>query len=321
MPFQAACPFCPTRINGVLERALGASTRCPQCGNNFTVAPADDIPVLVASFRKVPAAGAPIQLRNPQPAHAAKILGAGAEPLPEPAPVLAGAAETELSSAPATVYRSHIGLWVAFVSGAALVALLLAVLLWPGSRSQKQVNLVLDDLDPHLFLVVTPDNRQKIKDLGRSEWVDAATTALRQGNVHIRISWVKVDTPPAKKTAQPAKLPVSLLIQAQLSHSTPGQLDSWKGFAHDTVTPVLTDAKGTRYALRQFAPEAGVRNQVERVASASGAAVQQLLVFEPPPEDAAALKLELSAAVWGGSGTCRFRIPPSMIVIAAQASK
>ncbi len=44
MPFVTACSFCPNRIK-VPDQSLGASLRCPKCGNYFTVAPAPPEPV------------------------------------------------------------------------------------------------------------------------------------------------------------------------------------------------------------------------------------------------------------------------------------
>lgn len=40
MPFITACPFCPNKLK-VPDQSLGASLRCPKCGNYFTVAPSE----------------------------------------------------------------------------------------------------------------------------------------------------------------------------------------------------------------------------------------------------------------------------------------
>jgi hypothetical protein len=47
MPFLAACPFCPNKVK-VPDHLLGASLRCPRCGDYFTVAPEDLVPTKTA---------------------------------------------------------------------------------------------------------------------------------------------------------------------------------------------------------------------------------------------------------------------------------
>jgi len=55
MPFQAACPFCPTRIK-LSHRSVGRSVRCPQCGNYFTAVPPEELPTANAPSLRAAAA-------------------------------------------------------------------------------------------------------------------------------------------------------------------------------------------------------------------------------------------------------------------------
>lgn len=306
MPFEAACPFCPTRINRVPDEALGASLRCPQCGNYFTLAPADDLNLQPAgkTFRRPTARAAP----NPSSASDASEAGhSEAAQLSTAHPV-----SPTCGSAAAYAPRSQLTLWLRRAAVVSLVVLTAALFWSRGPSRQGRIALVLDDPDPHQFLVVTPDNRQMIRDLGRSEWADAEKESLRQGNVHIRICWAKVDVPPRNETAKPSSLPRSLLIQVQLAHLPP-ELRPFKGLLNGNNTPVLLDDRGRKYALRSSPPQVGIADQVDLVPSSSREPVQEVLVFEPPGADLESLKLDLPAMAWGRTGSCRFRIPRSMI--------
>lgn len=53
MPFVTACSFCPNKLS-VPDQSLGASLRCPKCGNYFTVAPAELAPAKPPSRPPVP---------------------------------------------------------------------------------------------------------------------------------------------------------------------------------------------------------------------------------------------------------------------------
>jgi hypothetical protein len=63
MPFVTVCSFCPHQLK-VPDAALGASLRCPACGNYFTVAPAELAPV------KQPARPPVVEKRSPPPPQA-----------------------------------------------------------------------------------------------------------------------------------------------------------------------------------------------------------------------------------------------------------
>src|SRR5262245_32544948 len=49
MPFHTVCPFCPTKFK-FPDKSLGASIRCPKCGNNFTAAPQDEEALACVGF-------------------------------------------------------------------------------------------------------------------------------------------------------------------------------------------------------------------------------------------------------------------------------
>jgi hypothetical protein len=206
--------------------------------------------------------------------------------------------------------------WLALGGGVSLLVLL-AAFLWPSALDRHWgMDFAVEEPDPNQFLVVTPDNRQVVKDLGRAEWIDADKQSLRQGDIHVRIASVKVDVPGVKKEAKGPALPPALLIQVAVVNVGQLRLIPYQGLNKSDPPPILTDDKGTPYPLRRL-HDLGLPHLVQRAVLGPAREVPDLLAFEPPPPDVDALKLEFPAAAWGGTGTCRFRIPRSMIVVGA----
>jgi hypothetical protein len=99
MPFTAACPFCPTKLLNVPETALGASVRCPQCGNYFTAVPPEQPPAARASPRR---RGAPVATPTPLPPTTPAKPDAASDYLRSPVkrPLPAPAADVPIPSPP-----------------------------------------------------------------------------------------------------------------------------------------------------------------------------------------------------------------------------
>jgi hypothetical protein len=76
---------------------------------------------------------------------------------------------------------------------------LLAALFWPSVLHRYWgMDFAGEELDPNHFQVATAHNQRVVKDLGRSEWVDAESQSLRQGDVQVRIASVRLGVPPVK---------------------------------------------------------------------------------------------------------------------------
>jgi predicted Zn finger-like uncharacterized protein len=376
MPFHTVCPFCPTKFK-FPDNSLGASIRCPKCGNNFTAAPQDEEALACVGFyranvRQFNSTGE-LQTRTPptmaedkpreepveQVSGRATILVAPPVParpvlVPNSTPrdrsigewglvalLVAGMSVLAIclvALAPWSAFLRYLaisfaaiglltcggGLWlsagdrklndlVSLGLGAtvSVIVLLAAMLRSTPSNRQEVLRQLLEEADPGRFLLVTADNRQTIKDLGRSEWADAEKESLRQDEVHVRVLWAKIDSPPLKKTAPPATLPKCLLIMVQIANLSPQQAKEYKGLAHASPAPLLTDRRNHSYAPCKFPVEAGVVDLVERTVSPTGQRVQELLIFEAPDHEID-LKLQFSATAWGGRGACRFQILRTM---------
>jgi hypothetical protein len=101
MPFITACSFCPNKLK-VPDQSLGASLRCPKCGNYFTVAPAELAPAKPPSRPPVTeevraasppqtssSAPLPWWVETPPTAAPAPVSPAPPQPLAPPVPAVA----------------------------------------------------------------------------------------------------------------------------------------------------------------------------------------------------------------------------------------
>jgi hypothetical protein len=387
MPFLGACPFCPTKMK-LPDHALGASIRCPKCGNYFTAVPQDDIPAAkkpghrgapvgtrAASTRSVPdeapppetdqpavsnATEAPADDVNETPSTPAPEAGAPdrgeGEPrhsplatvpppgYPSPKPVpdwvnvwgLAGVLLTGVGLSFAalglprflTILLAGLGLAVSalgflatekrkpkdnlwlFPSGIlGLIALALA-LFWPHVLNRWwTMRRPPPAADMSTQLLVSRDNQVVGGPASPSHWADARKTAIRQGDVHIRLEEVKIaPAPVAGEIKDPAVL-TSLLITVRISNAGHLRRVDFEGFAKNP--PVLRDDQGKVLAQRRFGPELKAVGPLARAFVPPTRFVKDLLIFESPKNEPAYLDLELPAAAWHGQGTCKFRIDRS----------
>jgi hypothetical protein len=83
-----------------------------------------------------------------------------------------------------------------------------------------------------------------------------------------------------------------------------------RGSGRERPRPSLTDLSGRTYAPASVGDEAGEQTQNSSVFPLG--ITDEVYVFDPPPPSTA-LKLEVPAETFGGSGTLRFTIPASII--------
>ncbi len=143
--------------------------------------------------------------------------------------------------------------------------------------------------------------------LEAGDWADAATEAIRQGDVFVRVESVQVGPPPGKPDTP------CLLVHLHVKNCR-HQTVTVEGFAGDRQ-PVLNDEAGGTCPFLEALPRVPAKGAPVFDASASQAAElgplerqDYLLVFAAPPSASEALKLEVPASAWGRKGACRFRI-------------
>ena len=147
------------------------------------------------------------------------------------------------------------------------------------------------------------------KPMAADESVDAASEAIRQGDVVMRVESVKVDPLPAKGATS------YLLVHLRLSNVNSSLGIPFAGFSNDKHKPVLTDDKGKSYAfVEPWRRKEGVKGIVfEEGGKREGTIIassrlDHLLVFQAPPEGVDSFQLTVPASAWGAKGVGKFRI-------------
>lgn len=150
------------------------------------------------------------------------------------------------------------------------------------------------------------------------DWADASQ-GVRQGDVEVRVTSIKIDRVQVKDFIDDAsskdKLAIIELSIANLGQTKKLEYQSWSGagsfLSSDVAT--LSDNFDNNYKRVGFGALAEVKGQLAKESIYPGKSVNDLLVFEPPIATADYLKLELSAEAFGGTGKLRLKIPRSMI--------
>lgn len=163
-----------------------------------------------------------------------------------------------------------------------------------------------------------------------SEWVDAGTNAIQQGDVRVRLTSIAIgpvdfqdaSRPPKGSSPNPAqKRPREkyLVIRLRISNAGAGQLIEYAGWSHPSAKPEgavlrLRDAGGKMYPLKVFPAGREVVGQVATASIPPSKWVDDVLVFEAPTGRVEYLRLELPGESVGSKGSFRLQMPGRMIV-------
>jgi predicted Zn finger-like uncharacterized protein len=148
-----------------------------------------------------------------------------------------------------------------------------------------------------------------------AEWIDAGKAAYRQGDVYVKVMEVKIDQAPLEPPLKDNAAMRSLLISLKVANVGQLRTISYAGQGSGKHSASLKDSHGTTLAARHFPAESQLLGQTTQAVLRANKQVEDLLVFEIPAADVRHLDLELSAAAWGGTGTCKLRIPGRMIAV------
>ncbi len=151
------------------------------------------------------------------------------------------------------------------------------------------------------------------------EWVDAATSALLQGEVAVCV--VSAATEQLKVAAggtTAASKGVNLVIHLQVDLVGTAKTIDFAGwgsanYGDSQQRPVLKDDSNHVYELRQLEPGTKVADHERSKSLYPQLYADDYLIYEPPPDKIESLRLELPASAFGGLGTLHFQIPKSMI--------
>jgi len=179
-------------------------------------------------------------------------------------------------------------------------------------NSRWAIDFSIAPSDPNQQVLVPRDYpRDEGKPLSPEEWVDAATEAIRQDELFVRVDSVQSDRLPDKGDTR------YLLVHLRLSNSGQGRSIAFAGFSKNHHVPVLMDDSGHAYPFVEQRRGRKIINGPVVYEVPDAKVVQLLptrlmdymLVFAAPPEKVGPLKLEVPASAWGRTGVCKFRCP------------
>jgi hypothetical protein len=149
-----------------------------------------------------------------------------------------------------------------------------------------------------------PDVRQP---LGDGEWADAATQAIRQDDVLVRLESAQAGPVSGRGSTS------YLLIHFRLANIGRTQDIPFEGFSKHTHAPVLKDGAGRSFAFLEQRPRLVARGDPvfgepgpQSLSVTATVKAESLLVFELPSPGP--WFLEVPASAWGRDGMCRLRI-------------
>ena len=198
--------------------------------------------------------------------------------------------------------------WLA-VGGGGCALLLFVGLLRPGWLSNRwAIDFVVPEPDRNKQIMVSRDNTTEGKELNANDRVDAASHAIRQGDVLVRIEKAVLER------IKPKDPPV-LLITLHIGNV--GQLHTitYRGQAGGSQGVAARDSRGKALQRRDLEAETAKKlRQAGTVSILPMHEVNDLLAVEAPWTGTAHVDVDLPSAAWGGEGVCQFTIPSNFIV-------
>ncbi len=321
MSLLVRCPFCPARIEVSTSVAM---TTCPKCFKSFDASLHDEV-VAARTAKRAPA----VKVDDSEPEESAPSWinpwGAGGFLFAALGLVSAtaigsrgltytllglGVGAVLLGIALAAIQRRSVNSSWLGIGGLANVAALCLVLFAPGLLNRFWgMDGAVPIPDPHMLVAVPRDaQRSAGRLLAPEEWADGVKELVRQNDAQIRLDSVMLGTVPER----PGKS--VLLVTIRFANVGNEQI-TFEGFSKVAHSPVLKDASGKTYDFleqRQRKIGAGaivyIAAEPQTITLGRARHWDLQLVFEAPPADFSALKLELPASAYSRKGVCKFTI-------------
>lgn len=190
------------------------------------------------------------------------------------------------------------------------LAFLLVAFVWPHHLNRFWgMDQSVKSVDPAMQFLASRNNQvQRGRDLDGQAWVEADKHAVRQGDIHVRVEDVKIELDQSKEMPTPKHTSITVRV------SNMGQLHrfTYRSPVLAGQPPILRDNRGKAYMLRS----AGANQSVRTLKPL--AHVLDQWNCEPVDVHVEHLDLEVPASAWASKGSCKFRIPRSMIVFPAK---
>jgi hypothetical protein len=154
---------------------------------------------------------------------------------------------------------------------------------------------------------MSKDNATVLGELTELDWTDASQEAIRH---HALVCIESVALEP-RADAGAGATDLELVIRVQLSNVERRSTIAYDGQQRIAHLPVLRDDRGVNLGRRERPSDRdgliGKRYLMFRER------VTDVFVFDAPAAGNGYLELELPAASWGSAGSCKFKIPTTMI--------
>lgn len=207
---------------------------------------------------------------------------------------------------PRQEWKAKDALWLALAGG--ICALLLLVgLLKPGWINDRWImDFEVPQPDYNKQFVVPRQGNAEGKELSSGERVDAATHAIRQGDILIRIESAEV------KRLTGDDLPVLLLT---LHIQNIGQLHiiDYHGQGNGPYAAIVRDSRGKELPRRDLKLQAKSLKQIQAASLLPNHDIKDVVAVEAPWNGTSHVDVDLPAAAWGREGACQFTIPSSFL--------
>jgi hypothetical protein len=195
--------------------------------------------------------------------------------------------------------------------GAVGLALLAVALVQPAWLNPRwEIDFSVPALDNNKQFLVTLDNRTVKRELSPGEWVNPKQDSIRMGDVHVRIQNARISAPPDDGTAKVKEK--QMLVSFLVANTSHVRTILYEGQGTKKHPPILQDNQGNHYGLL----DSGRLKRVEQIGHTAlrpATHVEDIVVFEAPPDKIEYLEVELPASAWKSTGKCVFRIPRHMI--------
>lgn len=209
---------------------------------------------------------------------------------------------------PRDEWKSKDAIWLA-LGGGGCGLLLLVGLFWPGWLSDRwAMEFVVPEPDYNKPFMVPRAGNAEGKELRSEDRVDAATHAIRQGDLLIRIESAEV-----KRLTK--NDPPVLLIALHIENIGQLHIVTYHGQGGGEQRAVVRDSRGKELQRRDLGAQAQKLGQINYSASLlpNHHETKDLLAVEAPWNGTAHVEVDLPSAAWEREGVCKFTIPSTFL--------
>jgi hypothetical protein len=204
------------------------------------------------------------------------------------------------------------------------VLTVLACLLFPGLFDPLRAGRNRTPLEPDKGNVVIPLNTKKPGPTtiasGEIEWIDASKGVMQVEDLWLQVTGVSLEQVELEYQGRKQRTEQRfLVVRVQMANNGTQRRLEYQGWAEtpyaSNASASLRDGRGRAVPQHQFAGSYRVTGQLQQGFIMPGKHLDDVLVFEPPPEGFEYLRLELPLVAFGREGVARWQIPRGFVKV------